>query len=226
MIFCLLARPRKTPFAPIALISYDAAAISQCSCRFIVFTTCVSTASVALLTFFYSRHLCFIFTSDILEREHGASPAAYLPRSPLSHHRERLLIGNAFKCVRVLRKSGRAFWRLHLSLNKTEPRSNPVRASYFIWGERGGMSLKALAERLAMDDSAVSQGAKRLKRLRSESPKLDRILRRMKSKTKEPLGSLQRLFIITGSPGRIRTSDPTVNSRLLCQLSYWGIKEK
>ncbi len=25
-----------------------------------------------------------------------------------------------------------------------------------------------------------------------------------------------------GSPGRIRTSDPTVNSRLLCQLSYWG----
>lgn len=39
--------------------------------------------------------------------------------------------------------------------------------------------LKALAEQLAKDDSAVSQGAKRLKRLRSESPKLDRILRRI-----------------------------------------------
>jgi hypothetical protein len=41
------------------------------------------------------------------------------------------------------------------------------------------MLLKALAERFAVDDSAVSQGAKRLKRLRSESPKLDRILRRI-----------------------------------------------
>jgi hypothetical protein len=26
-----------------------------------------------------------------------------------------------------------------------------------------------------------------------------------------------------GSPARIRTADPVVNSHLLCQLSYWGI---
>jgi hypothetical protein len=29
-----------------------------------------------------------------------------------------------------------------------------------------------------------------------------------------------------GSPGRIRTSDPTVNSRLLYRLSYRGAREK
>ena len=38
------------------------------------------------------------------------------------------------------------------------------------------MSLKALAERFGVDDSAVSHGAKRLARLRLESPRLDRIL--------------------------------------------------
>ena len=32
-------------------------------------------------------------------------------------------------------------------------------------------------------------------------------------------------FIQSGSPGRIRTSDPTVNSRLLCQLSYRGVEK-
>ena len=32
-------------------------------------------------------------------------------------------------------------------------------------------------------------------------------------------------FLQSGSPGRIRTSDPTVNSRLLCQLSYWGVEK-
>ena len=29
-----------------------------------------------------------------------------------------------------------------------------------------------------------------------------------------------------GSPGRIRTSDPTVNSRLLYRLSYRGARER
>lgn len=48
----------------------------------------------------------------------------------------------------------------------------------------------------------------------------------VKPKGGEPLKLIQRLSPRRGSPGRIRTSDPTVNSRLLCQLSYWGIKGK
>lgn len=48
----------------------------------------------------------------------------------------------------------------------------------------------------------------------------------VKSKTRGAVGDNPTAPLERGSPGRIRTSDPTVNSRLLCQLSYWGIKEK
>ncbi len=110
--FCLLARPRKTPFCADCAHSYDAAAISQCSFRFIVFTTCVSTASVALLTFFYSRHLCFIFTSDILEAHFGESMARplrlFTPEPSITLPRE-IADRKRIKVRPVLRKSGRAF---------------------------------------------------------------------------------------------------------------------
>lgn len=65
---------------------------------------------------------------------------------------------------------------------KTGPRSDPERAVLFYLGwERGGMSLKALAERFGVDDSAVSQGAKRVSRLRLENAKLHRILQRIET---------------------------------------------
>ncbi len=38
--------------------------------------------------------------------------------------------------------------------------------------------------------------------------------------------SLQTSGFEVGSPGRIRTSDPTVNSRLLYRLSYRGARAK
>lgn len=69
-----------------------------------------------------------------------------------------------------------------LQFLKTGPRSDPERAVLFYLGrERGGMSLKALAERFGVDDSAVSQGAKRIARLRLEIPRLDRILHRVET---------------------------------------------
>ena len=64
-----------------------------------------------------------------------------------------------------------------LQFLRTGPRSNPEKTVIFYLGrERAGMSLRALAKRLAVDDSAVSHGARRLAQLRLENPKLDRIL--------------------------------------------------
>ena len=40
------------------------------------------------------------------------------------------------------------------------------------------------------------------------------------------MGALTPNLIESGSPGRIRTSDPTVNSRLLYRLSYRGARAK
>ncbi len=65
---------------------------------------------------------------------------------------------------------------------KTGPRSDPERAVIFYLGrERGGMSLKALAERFGVDDSAVNQGAKRVARLRLENARLNRILNQIET---------------------------------------------
>lgn len=67
-----------------------------------------------------------------------------------------------------------------LQFLRTGPRSNPERiVLYYLGRERGGMSLKALAERFGVDDSAVSQGAKRIARLRLENSKLNRILQQI-----------------------------------------------
>lgn len=69
-----------------------------------------------------------------------------------------------------------------LEFLKTGPRSDPERAVLFYLGrERGGMSLKALAERFGVDDSAISQGAKRVARLRLENTRLHRILHQIET---------------------------------------------
>jgi D-tyrosyl-tRNA(Tyr) deacylase len=41
-------------------------------------------------------------------------------------------------------------------------------------------------------------------------------------RTGPAFGNSAKYLILGGSPGRIRTSDPAVNSRLLYQLSYRG----
>ncbi|MCZ6481252.1 MAG: transposase [candidate division NC10 bacterium] len=61
---------------------------------------------------------------------------------------------------------------------KTGGRSDPGRAVLFYLGrERGGLSLKALAGSLGVEESTVSHAAGRVARLRREDPNWDRVLR-------------------------------------------------
>jgi hypothetical protein len=136
--FCLSARPRKTPFAPIALIRMMRQRYRNALAASSLFTTCVSTASVALLTFF-TYAIFVLYLHLIFWRENMARPLRLIYPGALYHITARdCLIGNALKCVRVLRKSGRAFWRLHLNLNFLKPGPDRTRRgrSYFFWGGR------------------------------------------------------------------------------------------
>jgi hypothetical protein len=66
---------------------------------------------------------------------------------------------------------------------KTGRRSDPGRAVLFYLGrERGGLSLKALAGWLGVEESTVSHAAGRVARLRRDEPNWDRVLRHIETR--------------------------------------------
>jgi REP element-mobilizing transposase RayT len=70
-----------------------------------------------------------------------------------------------------------------LQFLKKGPRSNPERTVVCYLGrEKAGMSLRALSKHFGVDDSAVSQGARRLANLRSKDRKLNQLLDQIEKK--------------------------------------------